>query len=76
MASGNLQNHSSFTQSINHVTDYCESLNEDEKPKIKIQRFSNQPWKVIIVPKDFFEKLERACERKNIDVEETISLAS
>lgn len=63
------------SQSITQVTDHYESLNKEDRPKIKVQRFSNQPWKAVIVPKDFMTKLERACEKKNIDIEEAISLA-
>lgn len=48
---------------------------EEEMPRVKIQRFSNQPWKAIIVPKDFFEKLDKACIRRKIDIERAVTLA-
>jgi len=44
-------------------------------PKIEIKRFPNQPWKAIILPRDFFEKLESACSKSRVDMEEVVSLA-
>lgn len=57
------------------LEEYKQSMGSKELPKIRIQRFSNQPWKAIIVPNDFFEKLEKACFKRDMDLEETLTLA-
>lgn len=49
---------------------------EDQpKPRIRVQKFSNQPWKAILIPKDFMDKLERTSEKRNVDIQEAITLA-
>lgn len=56
------------------LKEYKDAVKED-MPRIKIKEFANQPWKAIILPKDFFEKLRQACERSRLDMEEVITLA-
>lgn len=58
-----------------NLEEFKYAVSTKELPKIRIQRFSNQPWKAIIVPNNFFEKLERACIKRHTDLEETITLA-
>lgn len=45
------------------------------KPKIILQRFSNQPWKAVLIPKVFYEKLEKASIKRNLNIEEVITIA-
>lgn len=62
------------TQPVNEVVEY--NIDRDQpKPRIEVKRFPNQPWRAIIVPKDFFEKLEKASMRRNVDIENAITLA-
>jgi len=63
------------TQPANEILEYKLTSEEKPRPRITVQKYSNQPWKAIIVPKDFLSKLEKACERKNINLEEAITLA-
>ena len=48
---------------------------KDEMPRIELRNFMNQPWKAIILPKDFYAKLEKASIDARVDMEEVITLA-
>lgn len=64
------------TLQINKISEGKNSWkNLKERPKITVQRFSNQSWRAIIVPKDFFEKLENACSKRDLDIEKAITFA-
>ena len=48
---------------------------DDIYPEIKVQKFSNCPWKAVLVPEDFMRRLEEVCKRRNLNLQAVLSLA-
>jgi len=62
------------SQQLGNLDEY-EALSEKPRPKIEIKEFRNQPWKAIIIPEEFYSKLEKACAKRDLNLQETVTLA-
>jgi len=60
---------------VSKVIEEFKPLYDKPLPRIEIKEFANQPWKAIIVPEDFYEKLRHICDKRGVHLEEAISFA-